>query len=616
MCNPFVERWVRCWPILGCLALLLASPLSRAQSSTPINLSPKVNSLYVVQDPHWAPLSFRNQQGNPDGLLIDIWYLIGQKMRRPVEFELLDWQHTLNKVRDSKSHIHGGLLPSAERATYLHFSDPLFQLRTAIFVDSRKLLHVLEIDDLKQMQLGVTAGSYEEEFLHEHYPQLQLRFYNNNAQLVEAAIRGDIAAFVADYPVGMYYLDRLSTPDKFRVLSVLYSRNLHIAVAHGNRALLTDINRALAQITPEEMATITQKWLNREEIPVIPWGIILLIGSSLGAIIISGLLYHNKMLSKKILVQHATLKEREQQVDLLTSNMTDWIWTVNAQNHFTYVSPSIKKMLGLEVDDILGKFVDAVIHPSDMEHAHTQFTQLVLEGPGSESRNYRDATARFCLAHKNGQIVWTEAAVRIFFTANGEFAGAQGCSRDVGERKQAEDVIRQMAFHDSLTQLPNRRLLSDRVQQAIAGCKRTQQYCALLFLDIDNFKQVNDQYGHDNGDLLVQQIAKRLTSSLRESDTLARFGGDEFVIITEQLGQELETAKHRALLIGIKLLELFDRDFLLRDHHCHITTSIGIALFNDDSHTVADLIKHADIAMYQAKANGRNRCVIHEELSS
>lgn len=613
MCNFFIARWVWCWVITGCLALLLDSPLSRAQTSTSVNLTPKVNSLYVVQDPRWAPLAFRNQQGNPDGLLIDIWYLIGQKMQRPVEFEMLDWQHTLNKVRDSKSHIHGGLLQSKERAPYLDFSDPLFQLRTAIFVDSRKLLNVLEIDDLAQEQLGVTAGGYEEEFIHTHHPQLRLRLYNNNEQLIEAAVRGDIAAFVADYPVGMYYLDRLSTPDKFRVLSVLYSRNLHIAVARGNRALLADINRALAQITPEEMAAINQKWLNREEVQVVPWGIILFIGGSLGALVIGALLYHNKMLSKKIAAQHAALKEREQQVDLLTGNMTDWIWAVNAQNYFTYVSPSIKKMLGYEVDEIIDKFVDAVIHPSDMDHARMQFTQQMMAGPGSESQNYRDVTARFCLAHKNGQIVWTEAAVRIFFTATGEFAGAQGCSRDVGERKQAEDVIRQMAFHDSLTQLPNRRLLSDRIQQAITSGKRTQQYCALLFLDIDHFKQVNDQYGHDNGDLLVQQIAKRLCSSLRESDTLARFGGDEFVIITEQLGQELETAKHRALLIGIKLLELFDRDFLLRDHRCHITTSIGIALFNDDTHTVADLLKQADTAMYQAKTSGRNRCVIHDE---
>ena len=123
---------------------------------------------------------------------------------------------------------------------------------------------------------------------------------------------------------------------------------------------------------------------------------------------------------------------------------------------------------------------------------------------------------------------------------------------------------------------------------------------------------MNDSYGHDNGDLLLQQIAQRLTSGIRDSDTLARFGGDEFVVVSEQLSQELETAKHQALLIGIKMLELFDRDFLLRDARCHVTISVGIALFNDDSRSVTSLLKQADIAMYQAKANGRNRCVVSE----
>ncbi len=599
-------------PVIGWLWLFSCDALAQSKIAEPINLTPQANSVYVVQDHRWAPLAFRNQQGNPDGLIIDIWHLIGQKMQRPVEFELLDWQHTLHKVRDSNSHIHGGLLQSEARATYLDFSNPLFQLRTAIFIDTKKLFNALDVNDLNEVQLGITAGGYEEEFLAAHYPQLKLRIYNNNEQLVEAAIRGDIHAFVADYPVGMYYLDRLTTPDKFRVLSVLYSRSVHAAVARGNKVVLKDINNALAQITPEEMTAITQKWINREEIQVIPWSLILLLSGGLGTIIIGGLLYHNKKLVQKIAAQHRTLREREQQVDLLTSNMTDWVWTVNAQNYFTYVSPSIKKLLGYEVADIIDKYVDVVVHPSDIEHARAQLAHLVMSGRSGEFNNYRDAIARFGLAHKNGQVIWTEAAVRVFFTPSGEFAGAQGCSRDIGERKQAEEVIRQMAFNDPLTQLPNRRLLNDRIQQALAGCKRHHQYCAILFLDLDNFKYVNDNYGHDNGDLLLQQIAQRLSSGIRDSDTLARFGGDEFVIVSEQLSQELETAKHQALLIGIKILELFDRDFLLRDAHCHITTSIGIALFNDDSRSVTSLLKQADIAMYQAKANGRNRCVVSE----
>jgi diguanylate cyclase (GGDEF)-like protein/PAS domain S-box-containing protein len=600
------------WSGIGCLVFWVSGAFAQTKSAEPINLTPQANSVYVVQDHRWAPLAFRNQQGEPDGLIIDIWRLLGQKMQRPIEFELLDWQHTLHKVRDSRSHIHGGLLQSAERATYLDFSNPLLQLRGALFIDNKNLANALDITDLKNVQVGVTAAGYEEEFLTAHYPHLKVRLYNNNEQLVEAATRGDIHAFVADYPVGMYYLDRLTTPDKFRVLSVLYSRSVHAAVARGNKVALTAINDALAQITAEEMAAITQKWINREEVRVIPWGWILLFSGSLGGIIIGGLLYHNKTLAQKITAQHTALKEREQQVDLLTSNMTDWVWTVNGQNCFSYVSPSVTKLLGYTPEELLNQNMSIVLHPNDHERAYAQYAHVLAAARRGEFNGYRDSIARFDLQHKNGQMICTEAAVRTFFTPVGEFAGAQGCSRDIGERKQAEDVIRQMAFNDPLTQLPNRRLLNDRIQQAMAGCKRHRQYCAVLFLDLDNFKYVNDNYGHDNGDLLLQQIAQRLISGIRDSDTLARFGGDEFVIISEQLSQELETAKHQALLIGIKMLELFDRDFLLRDAHCHVTTSIGIALFNDDSRSVTSLLKQADIAMYQAKANGRNRCVVSD----
>ncbi len=105
------------WLVIGCLIFLASGACAQTTSAEPINLTPQANSVYVVQDHRWAPLAFRNQQGEPDGLIIDIWRLLGQKMQRPIEFELLDWQHTLHKVRDSQLHIHGGLLRSEERAT-------------------------------------------------------------------------------------------------------------------------------------------------------------------------------------------------------------------------------------------------------------------------------------------------------------------------------------------------------------------------------------------------------------------------------------------------------------------------------------------------------------------
>lgn len=344
-----------------------------------------------------------------------------------------------------------------------------------------------------------------------------------------------------------------------------------------------------------------------------PWlGWLVLLVSGLGLVVIIGLLVYNLKLKRQLHEQAATLQQHRQQVHLLTSNMSDWIWTVDAKNYFTYVSPSVKKLLGYDIEDLLGHYVDVIAHPSDREYSRAQLEHLIHSGHQGELVPYRDAIARFALAHKDGHLVWTEAAVRLFFTVDGDYAGAQGCSRDIGERKQAEEAVRQMAFNDPLTQLPNRRLLNDRIQQTISTCKRSKEYTALLFLDIDNFKYINDNYGHDNGDLLLQQIARRIATGVRDSDTLARFGGDEFVIVSEQLSPDLDLARQQAALIGNKTMELFEREFILQDAICHVSTSIGIVLFNDDERSVTTLLKQADVAMYQAKAGGRNRWVISD----
>ncbi len=333
---------------------------------------------------------------------------------------------------------------------------------------------------------------------------------------------------------------------------------------------------------------------------------------ALMGLIFWSLLYRNRLLIKKITAQQQALQERDKQMRVLTSNMSDWIWTLDAKNNFTYLSPSVQKLLGYNAAELLGENIEILLHPSDAERAYAQYTHVLSASKRGECNEYRDLIWKAGLLHKNGHVLWTETALRVFFMPNGDFSGAQGCTRDISERKQAEEAIRQLAFNDPLTQLPNRRLLTDRIRQAMASCKRHRQYCAILFLDLDNFKYINDNYGHDNGDILLQQIALRLASGVRASDTVARFGGDEFVIVSEQLSTLIDTAKEQALMIGAKTIELFEKEFVVNDIHCNITASIGIALFNNDTKTIPALLKYADIAMYEAKANGRSRCAISE----
>lgn len=185
---------------------------------------------------------------------------------------------------------------------------------------------------------------------------------------------------------------------------------------------------------------------------------------------------------------------------------------------------------------------------------------------------------------------------------------------DITEQKAAAAEIEQLAFYDPLTHLPNRRLLKDRLQQALNFSARHKRQGALLFIDLDNFKTLNDTLGHNMGDLLLQQVAQRLVHSLRESDTAARLGGDEFVVMLEDLSDNAEAANLYVEIVGKKILAALDKPFLLNNHPYRCTSSIGATLFNGHTATEEDLLKHVDIAMYQAKLAGRNALCFFDEI--
>ncbi len=178
--------------------------------------------------------------------------------------------------------------------------------------------------------------------------------------------------------------------------------------------------------------------------------------------------------------------------------------------------------------------------------------------------------------------------------------------REVAERKMADDEIRNLAYHDALTRLPNRRLLFDRLQHAIAASSRSGRYCALLFIDLDNFKTLNDTLGHDAGDLLLQEVSRRLATCLREGDTAARLGGDEFVVLLENLSENAQEAATQAETTGEKIHGALNQTYQLANHEYNGTPSIGVTLFTDHQDTVDELVKRADLAMYHAKSAGRN----------
>ncbi|MGZ4960652.1 MAG: putative bifunctional diguanylate cyclase/phosphodiesterase [Methylomonas sp.] len=207
---------------------------------------------------------------------------------------------------------------------------------------------------------------------------------------------------------------------------------------------------------------------------------------------------------------------------------------------------------------------------------------------------------------KNGEIYPEWLTITAVLDTEQKITHYVAVFNDITQRKEAEEQIRQLAFYDPLTHLPNRRLLMDRLAQAQLNSARNHQFGAILFMDLDQFKTLNDTQGHDMGDLLLIEVAKRLSASVREIDTVARLGGDEFVLLLEQLGDNLEQSASRAQIIGEKILASIRQPYLLKQYEYRTTASIGISLFYNSDINVDTLFKHADSAMYEAKNSGRD----------
>jgi len=250
-----------------------------------------------------------------------------------------------------------------------------------------------------------------------------------------------------------------------------------------------------------------------------------------------------------------------------------------------------------------------LMHADDQERATQVLGAALADGTNSYDVEFR-------LLHKDGHYLNLISRAFILRDGKGKAIRISGANMDITERNQMEQQVRHLAFYDALTQLPNRRLLHDRLSQAMAASKRNNCYGAVMFLDLDNFKPINDTHGHGVGDALLIEAANRLKTCIRDIDTVARFGGDEFVVTLSDLNADEFEAASQAEIVAEKILSILSKPYRLSirreenpddeliEHHC--TVSIGVALFINHEASQDDLLKWADAAMYQAKVAGRN----------
>ena len=254
------------------------------------------------------------------------------------------------------------------------------------------------------------------------------------------------------------------------------------------------------------------------------------------------------------------------------------------------------EVMGYQDDDVIGR--TSVELGMWAEATDRQKLAEALNG----NAGCRDIEVR--LRRKNGEVFWGQLSAT--FTDIEGVPCILSFIRDVSAAKVAVEEIKNLAFYDPLTGLPNRRLLWERLRQALLVSTRTHCKHALLFIDLDDFKALNDTFGHHVGDLMLQEAARRVASCVREVDTVARLGGDEFVVILEDLSEIPEVAAAQAKSVGAKILEAISQPYSLDGSECHATSSMGITVFGDQSAGTNEVLQQADIAMYQAKSAGRN----------
>ncbi len=296
---------------------------------------------------------------------------------------------------------------------------------------------------------------------------------------------------------------------------------------------------------------------------------------------------------------HAMSEQSRQQLEAIVNNVLDGIITINQVGQIRSFNQAASQIFGFHENEVIGKNI-AMLMPEPYRSRHDQFLQHYQNtGEKKIIGNGREVEGK----RKNGEVFPLELAVCEITGIEQLFCGVV---RDISERKAHENHMFHLAHHDPLTGLPNRTLLLDRLEQLLAIARRDSNKLAVLFIDLDEFKEINDTLGHDIGDLLLKAVTTRLLDCLRESDTAARMGGDEFVVLLPNVETE-----QGALLVSEKIRNALFRPFMISGKSLTISCSIGVVLYPEHGINQQELIKHADTAMYSAKNLGKNHSSIY-----
>ncbi|WP_293762676.1 EAL domain-containing protein [uncultured Aquitalea sp.] len=573
-------------------------------------------SIRVVMDDNYPPYIFRDADGQPEGILRDVWALWEKKTGIKVEFIATDWGKAQAMMKSGQADVIDTLFETEERKRFYAFSPPHANIDVPIFFH-QSISGITDANSLKGFTVGVKDGDACIEYLVRHGIH-EFKRYPGYQELVRAAAAQNVRVLCIDAPPAFYFFNKEGAADQFRHTDPLYSGQFHWAVAKGRDALYRDVLSGFDKISLDERAAIERHWLG-ENLPTgrLPswarWAgyTILALG-----LLLAGLAVWSKSLTRKVRLRTAELshalaslrKSEAYNKALFSKSQIPMVVMETPSMVFIDCNEAARRIYGLPSCEAMLGLTPLAVSPERQpdgrasREAAAEFVEQAL----------REGHVVFEWRHQRPDGSQWEARVQLMSLEHQGRHMLHFNLEDITDSKRSAQEIRKLAFYDTLTGLPNRQLMMDRLSQAMRQTREQGGCGALLLIDLDNFKVLNDSEGHAAGDKLLVAVAGRLRSTVRDSDVVARLGGDEFVIILSGLEEDAAAAAgQRAERILERLSTPFalasdwgGRDGGARPFVC--TASMGIALFNASDSSEEELLQRADTAMYRAKHSGRN----------
>ncbi|MCG5239342.1 EAL domain-containing protein [Azospirillum doebereinerae] len=590
-----------------CALAVLAAPADAADvvtpevpaTAAPMAARPPVR---VTMDDNYPPFSFRDAHGTHMGLVRDLWKLWSQRTGVPVEFLATDWALARNLIETGGADVIETFFRSPARDRVYSFSEPYATIDVPIWFNA-DLGGITGPDSLRGYNVGVKERDLCADWLADR-GLTGLRNFPSYEALLDAAAARDVVVFCMDDQAARYFMTKRGIQDRFRYTDPLYTGKLHWAVRKEETALLALVADGFARVTPDERRAIEERWYGRRISGVVDSNLLSrLVKILLGALALGAMaLVWAAMLRRQVAAKTERLSEAmaalsigEERFRTIFDNVNDAIF-IHDLDTATIIHANRRMHEMYRIGDLplaaldIG-MISSGVPPYTMEDA----VAWVRRAAAGETPLFEWHARRL-----DGSLFWVEVNIRRALL-EGSDRRLLVVVRDITERRATQERMDFLAQHDPLTLLPNRLLVRDRADQAVAHAERDGVIVALLVCDLDQFKTVNDSLGHAAGDALLRAVAGRLTACVCDTDTVSRPGGDEFILLLSGR-PDTDAVVETVASLHEALAEPFDVD----GTEVTVTLSTGIALAPADGRDFAALMKNADTAMHHAKASGRN----------